>query len=142
MMYISKIINTKNIIIAINADKYPNKVFESEDFNVLQENALVSLIECDDLQMEKIKFWNYIIKWGIAQNPYEFKLLLHGSRDGFTRDLFWDLCKKKSSRMYHTIALASTFNSHHHMFTKKNLSKNNTMDMISSSPVSCLTTLI
>ncbi|RIB10559.1 hypothetical protein C2G38_178546 [Gigaspora rosea] len=49
--------------------KNPNKVFESEDFTSLQENALISLIERDDLQMEEVKIWNYIIKWGIAQNP-------------------------------------------------------------------------
>ncbi|RIB21919.1 TLD-domain-containing protein [Gigaspora rosea] len=49
--------------------KYPNKIFDSEDFTSLQENALVSLIKRDDLQMEEIKIWNYIIKWGIAQNP-------------------------------------------------------------------------
>ncbi|RIB05254.1 hypothetical protein C2G38_614012 [Gigaspora rosea] len=48
--------------------KYPNKIFESEEFTSLQENALVSLIKRDDLQMEEVKIWNYIIKWGIAQN--------------------------------------------------------------------------
>ncbi|RIB18678.1 hypothetical protein C2G38_2245621 [Gigaspora rosea] len=49
--------------------KYPNKIFESEDFTSIQENALVSLIKRDDLQMEEVKIWDYIIKWGIAQNP-------------------------------------------------------------------------
>ncbi|RIB22473.1 hypothetical protein C2G38_988038 [Gigaspora rosea] len=48
--------------------KYPNKVFDSEDFLSLQENALISLLKRDDLQMEEGKFWNYVIKWGIAQN--------------------------------------------------------------------------
>ncbi|RIB24778.1 hypothetical protein C2G38_610332 [Gigaspora rosea] len=51
------------------AAKYPSKVFESEDFTTLQENALVSLIKRDDLQIEEIKIWNYVIQWGIAQNP-------------------------------------------------------------------------
>ncbi|RIB22793.1 hypothetical protein C2G38_945948 [Gigaspora rosea] len=49
--------------------KYPHKIFNSENFNSLQENALISLIRRDDLQMEEVKIWNYIIKWGIAQNP-------------------------------------------------------------------------
>ncbi|RIB03422.1 hypothetical protein C2G38_782384 [Gigaspora rosea] len=49
--------------------KYPDKIFESEDFVSLQENALVSIISRGDLQMEEIRIWNYIIKWGIAQNP-------------------------------------------------------------------------
>ncbi|RIB26223.1 hypothetical protein C2G38_305025 [Gigaspora rosea] len=49
--------------------KYPNKIFDSEEFFTLQENALVTLISRNDLQMEEVKIWNYIIKWGIAQNP-------------------------------------------------------------------------
>ncbi|RIB12032.1 hypothetical protein C2G38_56211 [Gigaspora rosea] len=49
--------------------KYPDKVFESEDFSLLQENALVSIICRDDLQMKEVKIWNHIIKWGIDQNP-------------------------------------------------------------------------
>ncbi|RIB28830.1 hypothetical protein C2G38_2028228 [Gigaspora rosea] len=49
--------------------KYPNKIFDSENFTSLQENALVSLISRDDLQMEEVKIWNRIIEWGIAQNP-------------------------------------------------------------------------
>ncbi|RIB17868.1 hypothetical protein C2G38_2186181 [Gigaspora rosea] len=35
--------------------KYPNLVFNSEDFTSHKENALVSLISRDDLQMEEIK---------------------------------------------------------------------------------------
>ncbi|RIB18240.1 hypothetical protein C2G38_2142209 [Gigaspora rosea] len=49
--------------------KHPNIIFDSEDFNTLNETALVSLIKRDDLQMEEIKIWNYVVKWGIAQNP-------------------------------------------------------------------------
>ncbi|RIB22131.1 hypothetical protein C2G38_1028693 [Gigaspora rosea] len=49
--------------------KYPNKIFDSENFTSLQENALVSLISRDDLQMEEVKIWNRVIEWGIAQNP-------------------------------------------------------------------------
>jgi len=51
------------------AAKYPDKVFESSDFTILQENALVSLISRDDLQMKEVNIWNHVIKWGIAQNP-------------------------------------------------------------------------
>ncbi|RIB24646.1 hypothetical protein C2G38_638654 [Gigaspora rosea] len=51
------------------AVKYPDKIFDSEDFFSLQENALVSLISRDDLQMKEVKIWIHIIKWGIAQNP-------------------------------------------------------------------------
>ncbi|RIB17547.1 hypothetical protein C2G38_1421991 [Gigaspora rosea] len=49
--------------------KYPKSIFDSEDFLSFQENALVSLISRDDLQMEELKIWNRVIEWGIAQNP-------------------------------------------------------------------------
>ncbi|RIB05829.1 hypothetical protein C2G38_2253588 [Gigaspora rosea] len=48
--------------------KYPNLIFDSENFVFLKEDALISLIQRDDLQMEEIKIWNNVIKWGIAQN--------------------------------------------------------------------------
>ncbi|RHZ82565.1 hypothetical protein Glove_109g38 [Diversispora epigaea] len=49
--------------------KHPNLIFESEDFTSLQEAALISILERDNLQLEEIKIWDYVIKWGIAQNP-------------------------------------------------------------------------
>ncbi|RHZ45965.1 hypothetical protein Glove_641g15 [Diversispora epigaea] len=48
--------------------KYPNLIFDAEDFTSLQESALVSLLKRDDLQLEEVVIWEYIIKWGIAQN--------------------------------------------------------------------------
>src|SRR5260364_297099 len=48
--------------------KYPHLIFDSENFVSLKEDALISLIQRDDLQMEEIKIWNNVIKWGIAQN--------------------------------------------------------------------------
>ncbi|RHZ51194.1 hypothetical protein Glove_482g69 [Diversispora epigaea] len=49
--------------------KYPNLIFDSEDFTSLQETALISILKRDDLNVEEIKIWDYVIKWGIAQNP-------------------------------------------------------------------------
>ncbi|RHZ81692.1 hypothetical protein Glove_117g42 [Diversispora epigaea] len=49
--------------------KYPNLVFDSDDFASLPESALVSLLKRDDLQMKEVKIWDYVIKWGISQNP-------------------------------------------------------------------------
>ncbi|RHZ51177.1 hypothetical protein Glove_482g42 [Diversispora epigaea] len=49
--------------------KHPNLIFESEDFTSLQETALISILKRDDLQVEEIKIWDYVIKWGISQNP-------------------------------------------------------------------------
>ncbi|RHZ70942.1 hypothetical protein Glove_264g16 [Diversispora epigaea] len=49
--------------------KHPNIIFDSSDFTSLPESALVSLLMRDDLQMEEVKIWDYVIKWGISQNP-------------------------------------------------------------------------
>ncbi|RIB30666.1 hypothetical protein C2G38_2238098 [Gigaspora rosea] len=40
-----------------------------KNFTLLHENALVSLVGQDYLQTGEINIWNYVIKWGIAQNP-------------------------------------------------------------------------
>ncbi|RHZ87577.1 hypothetical protein Glove_33g205 [Diversispora epigaea] len=49
--------------------KYPNLIFDSSDFTSLSESSLVSLLQRDDLQVKEIEIWDYVIKWGIAQNP-------------------------------------------------------------------------
>ncbi|RHZ87598.1 hypothetical protein Glove_33g278 [Diversispora epigaea] len=49
--------------------EYPNLIFDSSDFTSIPESALVSLIKQDDLQMREVEIWDYVIKWGIAQNP-------------------------------------------------------------------------
>src|SRR4051794_22168089 len=49
--------------------KNPNMIFESGDFTSLQETALISILQRDDLKVDEIKIWDYVIKWGIAQNP-------------------------------------------------------------------------
>ncbi|RIB10627.1 hypothetical protein C2G38_2105582 [Gigaspora rosea] len=63
--------------------KYPSKIFDSKDFTQLQENILISLLKRDDLQIEEGKFWNYVIKWGIAQNSG-----LPSEPDDWTRENF------------------------------------------------------
>ncbi|RHZ89519.1 hypothetical protein Glove_13g229 [Diversispora epigaea] len=60
-----KLENYCNDIIA----KHPSLIFENLDFTSLPESALVSLLKRDDLQMEEVKIWDYVIKWGISQNP-------------------------------------------------------------------------
>ncbi|RIB00432.1 hypothetical protein C2G38_2234326, partial [Gigaspora rosea] len=51
-----------------NIVKYPDKFFDSEDFTSIKENALVSIIKRDNLQMKEANIWKHVIKWGIAQN--------------------------------------------------------------------------
>ncbi|RHZ88277.1 hypothetical protein Glove_24g70 [Diversispora epigaea] len=48
--------------------KYPSLIFDAGDFTSLQESALVSLLKRNDLQLEEVMIWEYVIKWGIAQN--------------------------------------------------------------------------
>ncbi|RHZ89530.1 hypothetical protein Glove_13g140 [Diversispora epigaea] len=59
--------NLKNYCNDIIA-KHPNTIFDSSDFTSLPVSALVSLLKRDYLQMEEVKIWDYVIKWGIAQN--------------------------------------------------------------------------
>ncbi|RHZ67414.1 hypothetical protein Glove_301g14 [Diversispora epigaea] len=47
--------------------KYPNLIFDSNDFTSLKESALITLLKRDDLQIEEVKIWDYVMKWGIAQ---------------------------------------------------------------------------
>ena len=49
--------------------KSPEKIFKSLDFTLLSENALISVIERDDLQIDEVKIWDYVLKWDFAQNP-------------------------------------------------------------------------
>ncbi|RIB29208.1 hypothetical protein C2G38_2155883 [Gigaspora rosea] len=146
--------------------KYPEKIFDSEDFITIQENALISLISRDDLQMEEVKLWNKNVFWDditrkfmspnrqlsstilpfrkilrptlptrnkepfstvineahaaeiaswvdekrniypLTNNPYEFKLLLRGTRDGFTVDSLWRLWYKQT----HLVVFMKNFN--------------------------------
>ncbi|RHZ60543.1 hypothetical protein Glove_352g29 [Diversispora epigaea] len=64
--------------------KYPNLIFDAEDFTSLQESALVSLLKRDDLQLEEVIIWEYIIKWGIARNPTLPVDLKEWNKENFT----------------------------------------------------------
>ncbi|RHZ86508.1 hypothetical protein Glove_50g45 [Diversispora epigaea] len=63
--------------------RYPNIIFDADDFTSLPESSLISLLKRDYLQMEEVKIWDYVIKWGIAQNPD-----LPISLDEFTQENF------------------------------------------------------
>ncbi|RHZ73523.1 hypothetical protein Glove_230g158 [Diversispora epigaea] len=49
--------------------KHPSIIFESAEFTSLHESVLVSILKRDDLQMKESEIWDYLIKWGTAQNP-------------------------------------------------------------------------
>ncbi|GBC21501.2 carbohydrate-binding module family 13 protein [Rhizophagus irregularis DAOM 181602=DAOM 197198] len=49
--------------------KKPEKIFKSQDFNLIPENLLISVIRENNLQMSEIQIWEHVLKWGLAQNP-------------------------------------------------------------------------
>ncbi|GBB85473.1 hypothetical protein RclHR1_00120027 [Rhizophagus clarus] len=50
-------------------NKIPREIFKSLDFTSLPEKSLIQLIKRDDLQMKEVEVWEYVLKWGLAQNP-------------------------------------------------------------------------
>ncbi|EXX54238.1 uncharacterized protein OCT59_027421 [Rhizophagus irregularis] len=47
----------------------PDKILKSLDLSSTPENLLLALIKSDKLQKNAIHVWEYVIKWGHAQNP-------------------------------------------------------------------------
>src|SRR5207244_541038 len=47
--------------------EYPEPFFNSPEFPTSEKSLLLRLIQRDDLIIEEIELWNYLIKWGIAQ---------------------------------------------------------------------------
>ncbi|RHZ58573.1 hypothetical protein Glove_372g31 [Diversispora epigaea] len=64
--------------------KYPKLIFESTEFTSLHESALVSILKRDDLQMKESEIWDYLIKWGTAQDPTLPEKLEDWSTENFT----------------------------------------------------------
>ncbi|RHZ77462.1 hypothetical protein Glove_177g155 [Diversispora epigaea] len=66
--------------------KYPHLIFEADEFTSLEESALVSLIKRNDLKIEEVRIWDYVIKWGIAQTS-----TLPANHDDWTKENFLTL---------------------------------------------------
>ncbi|GES83724.1 carbohydrate-binding module family 13 protein [Rhizophagus clarus] len=49
--------------------KQPEKIFNSPDFTSISEKVLISLIQHDKIKMSEAQVWEYVLKWGITQNP-------------------------------------------------------------------------
>src|SRR5688572_9541773 len=49
--------------------KEPEKIFKSSDFTSITEKSLISFIQHDNLQICEVQVWEYVLKWGLAQNP-------------------------------------------------------------------------
>ncbi|CAG8648647.1 4378_t:CDS:2 [Ambispora gerdemannii] len=48
----------------------PHFIFRSDDFFLLEESELISLLQRQDLGMEEIEVWNSIIEWGISNTAH------------------------------------------------------------------------
>ncbi|RHZ73609.1 hypothetical protein Glove_230g44 [Diversispora epigaea] len=70
---------------------------ESAEFSSLYESALVSILKCDDLQMNEKEIWDYVINYSLTNNPYVSQLLLRGSKDGFAPRIFWNICNRHNN---------------------------------------------
>ncbi|RHZ60895.1 hypothetical protein Glove_350g36 [Diversispora epigaea] len=66
--------------------KHPNTIFGSDNFHTLPEDALISILKRDDLQLEESKIWEYVIQWGKAKNS-----TLPTNLDEWTNDNFLTL---------------------------------------------------
>ncbi|CAG8490133.1 6481_t:CDS:2 [Acaulospora colombiana] len=47
----------------------PASIFRSEGFVSLDKELLISLLKRDDLEMDEVEIWNYVVKWGISNTP-------------------------------------------------------------------------
>ena len=47
----------------------PDRIFKSADFTSIPEKPLVALIQNGKFQMSAVQVWEYVLKWGLAQNP-------------------------------------------------------------------------
>ncbi|CAG8779970.1 36254_t:CDS:2 [Gigaspora margarita] len=48
--------------------KNPNTFFELKEFPTLNKDILLSLVKRDDMDIEEIDIWKYLLKWGTAQS--------------------------------------------------------------------------
>ncbi|RIB27284.1 hypothetical protein C2G38_2160863 [Gigaspora rosea] len=49
--------------------KHPRMIFNSDDFDKLQESTLITLLKRDDLPMDESEIWDKVILWGKAKTP-------------------------------------------------------------------------
>ncbi|CAB4421450.1 unnamed protein product [Rhizophagus irregularis] len=49
--------------------KNPDKIFNSLNFSSIPEKVLILLIQNDNLKMNEVQVWKYVLKWGLDQNP-------------------------------------------------------------------------
>jgi hypothetical protein len=71
----------------------PELIFKSDDFTNLSEEILINLLKRDELDMEEIKIWEYVIHWGIhkCSNNLSEKNVNEWKKENF--DELWEIVK-------------------------------------------------
>jgi hypothetical protein len=73
----------------------PRPLITSKEFPSLDEDILYDLLKRDDLKIEEIVAWDYLIKWGIQQTP---GLGIKNSNRSKWNDKNYETLKKKLSK--------------------------------------------
>ncbi|GBC05789.1 hypothetical protein RclHR1_06420012 [Rhizophagus clarus] len=62
---IENCIELRDLCLEIICDN-PELVFGTTAFTAIEESVLISILKRDDLQMDEVDLWDYLIQWGIA----------------------------------------------------------------------------
>ncbi|GET03242.1 kinase-like domain-containing protein [Rhizophagus clarus] len=90
--------------------KKPEKVLNSIDFTSLPEKCMISLIQHDNIKINVMQVWEYVLKWGVAQNPE-----LPSDPSSYSKDDFNTL----KNNLQQLIPFINFFNLSHKEFSDK-----------------------
>ena len=63
----------------------PTLFLKSNDFTIIEKSMLISILEKDDLELEEIDIWDYVIKWGIGQDEELKKDISEWKKEDFVK---------------------------------------------------------
>ena len=63
----------------------PAFFLKSNDFTMIEKSVLMTILERDDLKLEEIDVWDYVIKWGIGQNEELKKDISEWKKEDFIK---------------------------------------------------------
>ncbi|KAG9294370.1 hypothetical protein G9A89_001875 [Geosiphon pyriformis] len=77
-------------------EKNPSLLFNSPDFNALNEKALEEIVKCDKLGIREIDLWKKVVIWGIANVPNSSRLknTTTYQPEEWEKEEFWGLKEK------------------------------------------------
>lgn len=94
-LFIQKFIECKNLqeFCVKKICENPELLFDSDDFINLSEELLINLLKRDDLEMEEVKIWEYVINWGThkCSNNLSKKNVNELKKENF--DELWEIVK-------------------------------------------------